>query len=518
LGLSGYLFSIWKFLYFCHYAIRKLSFLKFYFLFKSIQATLSYVKIAELFAMDPERNMKKTVLLLLTFSTLLQSHLCENRLFNISSTKDSRVIDFVEQITEFCKINLIIGNSLDNDVLEKSLNRVYIREKNLLEVLDLFLYENNIFYELRGDILRISYVKTETFHIDYISSQRDGSSKTEVTIGSEGSGGNSGASGGKSTVGSIIESKGSFNFWENLQEEITQLLTRPEDNYSADAPIINEKAGLVTVSGTLHQLQRVEEYIRNLEKKLQKQVLIDVNILSVSLNKNSMTGINWDDFYGYVTGDGVTPIKNISSTVVTTASVEQILRFLRQKGKVKSISNPKIVAINNQQALISVGNEYFYSIKSTQITDTDAGTSNTFNSTEIQSVFAGILLDITAEISDDDKITLNINPSISQTIQTISSEETREVPPDLTKKQLSSVVITEDGKRVILGGLITKSTTVEESVVPLLGYIPILGAFFRSNKNISNSEELIIVITPHILRKENRGEIDTSYKFIVEKK
>jgi general secretion pathway protein D len=393
------------------------------------------------------------------------------------------------------------------------LNRVYIHELNLEKVLNLFLHENNILYELKGDILKISYLSTQTYHIDYISSTRDGSSKTEVTIGG-GEGGESGSTGGSSTVGSTIESKGSFNFWENLKDEVYQLLTRPEDEYRAEQPIVNEKAGLITVSGTYKQLYRVENYLKELERKLQKQVLIDVNILSVSLSKNSMTGINWKDFYNTITNDGLVPLGDVPSTVITTASIEQILMFLEQKGKVSSISNPKIVALNNQQALISVGNEYFYSIETTQISDTEAGTSNTLNSTEIQSVFAGILLDITAEISENDKITLNINPSISQTIQTISSDTVRAIPPDLTKKQLSSVITTEDGKKVILGGLITKSSTTEESIVPLLGYLPVLGALFRSNKNISYSEELIIIITPHILKDKNRGKIGTEYKFI----
>jgi len=127
----------------------------------------------------------------------------------------------------------------------------------------------------------------------------------------------------------------------------------------------------------------------------------------------------------------------------------------------------------------------------------------------------GILLDITAEISQDNKITLSINPSISQTVQTISTEVERAVPPDLTKKQLSSVIITESGKRVILGGLITKSKTTEKTVVPLLGYVPVIGSMFRSEKNIENYEELVIIVTPYII--DHTKDIDLKkYKYIQE--
>ena len=456
--------------------------------------------------------MKKTFLFLL-FPIFLHSNMCENKIFNITSKENSKIIDFIEQITDICELNLIIDRSLKDKFLNKRLNRVYIKKKHLNDVLKLFLSENNIFYTLSKDALRISYVKTETYHIDYIASKRAGMTTTEVSVGSDGGEGES--SGGSSTVGTKIETELSFSFWENLKDEIGGILTRPEDGYKADEPIINEKAGLITVSGTLYQLRRVEKYLQELEGKLKKQVLIDVNILSVSLNKNHLTGINWSNFYNIISSaSGTVPISDIPSNIITTASLEHILQFLRFNGTVKSISNPKIVALNNQPALISVGNEYFYSIEETQIAETDRGGSNTLNSTKIESVFAGILLDITAEISNNNMITLNINPSISQTIQTISSEFDRTIPPDLTKKQLSSVIITEHGKKVILGGLITKSESKEDSIVPLLGYIPIIGAFFRSQKTISVHEELIIIVTPYILNSSDTINFENKYKLI----
>lgn len=459
--------------------------------------------------------MKKIVLtLLIISSTLLSSNNCESKIFNIRSSEGSKIIDFIEQITDLCQLNLVIDSSLKDSILDRKLNRIYIKEKKLDDVLRLFLYENNIFYTLSGDILKLSYVKTETYHIDYIASNRKGETSTEVTVGGEGDG-ETGSSGGTSNVGTKIESETLFeNFWEDLKIEVQSILNRPEDSYSAGEPIVNQKAGLITVSGTLNQLRRVEKYLKNLEEKLKRQVLIDVNILSVTLNKSNLTGINWSSFYNAISTDGTVSIPDIPSSVITTASVEQILQFLKVQGHVTSISNPKIVALNNQPALISVGNEYFYSIEETQVTDTSAGSSNTLNSTKIQSVFAGILLDITAEISNSGKITLNVNPSVSQTTKTITPDSTRSIPPDLTKKQLSSVITTENGKKVILGGLITKSKTVEKSVVPLLGHLPIFGAFFRSEQNSFTNEELIIIITPYILDGDIEIDFKKKYKLI----
>jgi len=460
--------------------------------------------------------VKKIALTLLLFSSMLfSSNICENKVFNIRSANNAKIIDFIEQIVDLCHLNLIIDSSLDDSILNKKLNRIYIKEKKLDEILRLFLHENNIFYNLSGDILKISYIQTKTYHIDYISSTRKGETSTEVTVGGGAQGDKGDTSSGTSNVGTKIETQTVFeNFWSDLKDEIKSILNRPEDNYTSSSPIINEKAGLITVSGTLKQLRRVERYLKSLEEKLKRQVLIDVNILSVTLNKSNSTGINWDDFYNRISSNKMVTIKDIPSSVITTASVERILQFLKTQGYVTSISNPKIVALNNQPALISVGNEYFYSIEETQITDTSAGSSNTLNSTKIESVFAGILLDITAEISNDGKITLNVNPSISQTTKIMTPGEIRAIPPDLTKKQLSSVITTDNGKRVILGGLITKSKTVEKSVVPLLGHLPILGAFFRSEKSTFINEELIIIITPYILESDKKIDFKTKYKLI----
>jgi len=458
-----------------------------------------------------KKKLYKYLIMLLLIPTFVYSHNCETKVFNIRSVKHSKIIDFIEQISEICELNLIIDKSLNDNLLNQNMSQIFIKKKRLKDVLQLFLSENNILYTLSNDILKISYVKTKTYHLDYIASQRISTTNTDISVG--GNSDDKGGSGVSTSLGTTIKSTLAFNFWENLKEEIYTILTRPEDKYKADTPIINEKAGLITVSGTFNQLERVEKYLKELEEKLQKQVLIDVNILSVSLNENHLTGINWNNFYNIISAKGSVPIPNIPSSMITTASIEHILDFLKVNGKVKSISNPRIVALNNQPALISVGNEYFYSIEETNIAETSGGGATTMNSTKIESVFAGILLDITAEISKDDKIILNINPSISQTVQTISSESSRKIPPDLTKKQLSSVIITEDGKKIILGGLITKSETRENSIIPLLGYIPIFGAFFRSNKNVSIHEELIIIVTPHILKTDTKLDLN-KYKFI----
>ena len=112
------------------------------------------------------------------------------------------------------------------------------------------------------------------------------------------------------------------------------------------------------------------------------------------------------------------------------------------------------MTLNNQPALITSGTELFY--KTINTSTLAGGTTGEQSVSEvISSVFAGVLLDITPEISNDGRITLRINPSLSDAASQVNTDgATRTMPPDLTRRQISSVITVQDGGRVILGGLI----------------------------------------------------------------
>jgi general secretion pathway protein D len=98
-------------------------------------------------------------------------------------------------------------------------------------------------------------------------------------------------------------------------------------------------------------------------------------------------------------------------------------------------------------------------------------------------------------------ITLKINPSISDTIETVSSEVgTRTIPPDLVRRQIASVIKVKDGQHAILGGLIFSKTGFKTNKLPLLGDLPFLEYIFKREEKINTVEELVLIITPHIVK------------------
>jgi general secretion pathway protein D len=480
-----------------------------------------------------------TLLTLLLASNVFAD--CSYELFNISSTKDTKIIDFIDQLSDECEFSVIVTDPNAETFLNTKLNKTHLRNLTLTEVLDIVLGANNLSYKLENKILKISYLTTKVFAIDYILSQRKGTGSTDVTLTSST---DAKASGTTTTTGTgdseetssasgiKIESTDEVQFWKELDTEFQRVLNRPEDTYKAERPIINKNAGLVTVTATLKQMARFEEYMQKLQNKVQLQVLIDVQLLTVTMSDSKTTGIDWKQIYALQNVElsvdnknfkNVTEFEGDSITEATYAgaqatarmvsikaggSLKEVIKFLQTQGDVSSISNPKVLTLNNQPALITAGTEYFYKIEeSTTQQGSGGGVAATTQNQSIKSVFAGVLLSITPEISDDKTITLIINPSLSETNENLSTTTSAErtMPPDLNRRQLSSVVTVKDGNKIILGGLINTRHTMSSNKVPLLGDIPGLSYLFSYDQKIKEIEELVIIIEPRIIHKENNS-------------
>lgn len=469
---------------------------------------------------------------------------CSYELFNISSVKGTSVGEFVDQLSDECGISIIVTDPEAENALKKPMNKTFLKNLTINEVLDLIIKENNLQYTLQNNVLKISYLTTKTYNIDYIITERKGTGSANITLSSNtntsasattttttGSGQKSGAT---SESGIKITSKDEVLFWEMLDKELESVLNRPEDPYTAKLPMINKNAGLITVTGTGEQLKRLDAYLNDLQKKMQTQVLMDVKMYSVVFSDATSTGIDWSQLYALqniglgfnvyntknidtftgtsknnIIGDietvtGGTMPRNIGSIFQLGAqgSLNEVIKFLKTQGDVYSISNPKILTLNNQPALITAGTEYFYKTKNTSTLA--GGTTGEQATTEVvSSVFSGVLLDITPEISNDGSITLRINPSISETASQLSVDNaTRSMPPDLSRRQMSSVISVKDGSRVILGGLINTKNIQDDNKVPLLGDIPVLGYLFKREGMSKRTEEIVIIIEPHIVKKE----------------
>ena len=228
-----------------------------------------------------------------------------------------------------------------------------------------------------------------------------------------GGGGTANANSSMSKTGIEIESNDEFLFWTTVEKEVQRILigaaddsthyTRSGDTwtgpdgkvweYNPLAPIINPEAGMVTVTGTDRQISRVSRYIHALTKQIKQQVLIDIRILNVSFDDSTTNGVDWAQLYSlqnltvnsllmsqknvasytFDAIDGITQAEFLQDARPSSAQVmsltgstdvAEVVKFLSTQGDVKTVSSPRVMTLNNQPALISVGQELFYKIKS----------------------------------------------------------------------------------------------------------------------------------------------------------
>ena len=175
------------------------------------------------------------------------------------------------------------------------------------------------------------------------------------------------------------------------------------------------------------------------------------------------------------------------------------LYALAQKGKVAVLSRPSILARNNQEAAILIGQSVPLP-SGNVISDTGA------NSTSVQYTDVGIILRVTPFITAKRDIEMIVSPEISSLSTTSVQISQNFSAPVINKTSAETVVVTPDKTTVVIGGLMQKTDSSQINKVPLLGDIPYLGNAFKRTTKTSNKTELVIFMTPYIVEGTDRLE------------
>jgi general secretion pathway protein D len=254
--------------------------------------------------------------------------------------------------------------------------------------------------------------------------------------------------------------------------------------------------------------QFISQVITNLDRP-KPQVLIKVVFLEVTYNKGFDLGIEGaysKDFGNAKIGafqnnfgmaaQGVNPVPPGAGLYqLMGADFTATLRAIAEAGKTEVLSRPSILARNNQQAVITVGQEI------PLITDSRFDQNNNqINTIQYQDI--GIILRVTPFITADGQVEMIVSPEISNlTDQSIpiAGGSNPVTAPVIAKRSADTVVVTGDGQTVIIGGLMANRKVVNDSKIPFLGDIPGLGLLFRRRVNETTKTELMIFLTPHIV-------------------
>jgi general secretion pathway protein D len=497
--------------------------------------------------------MKKIILSFLLLFSLLQAKECENKRFSLNAYQNRgsalTLMDLIRDVTQTCHISVVFEDQKAKERLSQPLDMVNIQDYTVPELFTFIFDDHNLFYtydENKG-VVRVSYTKTVNLNIDYINmSELTTESSKSITVGpgtntgaasNSGSTGNTSSSSGSSSSGSSnssnsgsntdytnVRALSTFTLWDQMREHIQQILQVDEEyNEAINKALVNRDAAVVTITGNKRQINAIQNYLAKLESRMHAQVMIEAHLIELTYNDYNTTGINWSDFSLSLKGNYANSYNNMGiAHPVYSFGVNfdpmGLIDFLSRYGDVEVLSNPKILTLSNQPAVINVGKQLSYLYTNGSIaaanTQTLATTTNTLGS-----VFVGLTLNIIPEVTEDGYIVMRINPVTSELLgedfnasTAMGSSEvsgsSRTMPPDTRVKQMTSIVKVKDAQKVLIGGLIEKKTYNYDNKVPVLGDIPLLGRLFHGTRASTRKSELFILITPTLIKQDVFPSID----------
>ncbi len=410
-----------------------------------------------------------------------------------------------------------------------------------------------------------------------------------ATGGSSGGGGAGGLSNGSS---SSVTAKADSDFWAQFEESVKRILTYREPRRTSDiriaeqpgappppppvgpdgaplpaaaapvivapAPvteeiisnkplpnsfyIINREASTMTVSATDRQHTLIKEFLRRIQTNASAQVLIEAKIVEVTLSDQFQSGIDWrrlggDEFNFTSAFGGVTDPTNIATfTLKPNNDLSSAVELIQNFGTTRTLSSPRLHAINNQQAVLTFAENQVYfrlTIQNNTSTSTTGSTNTlTVNSTP-HTVPIGIILALQPSVNmETNEVTLSVRPTLSRITGEVSDPavafalaEAADAGIDITGisstlpiievRELDSILKLKSGQVMVIGGLMQDKATNNDSGLPYVSQVPVFGSLFQGTSKLSELSELVIFIRATIVN--TNGSADPADKSLYHK-
>jgi general secretion pathway protein D len=272
------------------------------------------------------------------------------------------------------------------------------------------------------------------------------------------------------------------------------------------------------VRATSRQHDEIQKFLHKVSASIQRQVLIEATIVEVSLNDQYQSGINWQRLGGKF--NVIQNITTISSDIqpfygasyhdknTGIGDISLGIKLLENFGTTKVLSSPKIMALNNQTAILKVVDNHVYF--TTSIKETE-GTSNSARrityETIINTMPEGLTINITPQISDDDNVMLNVRPTITRIIgykndpnpALVSAGVTNQIPVSQVR-EIESLLKVRSGNVTVMGGLMQNSAKQGTEGIPVVSKLPMVGDLFSSRDDQHKKSELVIFLRPVVIK------------------
>ncbi|HXM17883.1 MAG TPA: secretin N-terminal domain-containing protein [Candidatus Tumulicola sp.] len=280
----------------------------------------------------------------------------------------------------------------------------------------------------------------------------------------------------------------------DIQTTVTQALQGSAPDLRITVP---PNSTSLVLSGSPYSIKLARQLIDKLDIS-PPQVVLDTEVLEVQESTAKNLGLNFPTAvigttYSEIqpiappTGGTPPPLLGIQPFTRTGISITAQLNFLIQHGQARVLADPRITTMSGRTASIKAGDNI-------SILVTSGGGVGVPTQTSVQSFQTGVLLDITPVVNSGDEVSVTLHPNVS------SLAGINNGVPQISSREVVTTVQLHDNQTLVIGGLIQESTTRTENRLPILGDLPLIGRIFRNQQLTQSRNELIIVVTPHILR------------------
>jgi type II secretory pathway component GspD/PulD (secretin) len=387
--------------------------------------------------------MLKKLIFLGCFAALFLNVARADNLIKKIDFNDAAILDVVEILARRADLNLVISG--DSTLAQNKRTSLHLRNVSAEEAIDYVLRTNGLVYEKKGKAI-------------LVSTQPQAQNTMSGNVGVK-----------------------ALDLKYLSAERVSSLLARVFPDLKSGS---GGSANSIVLQGKPDLIEDAGELIYSIDKPV-PQVLIESRVLEISESDSMRLGFS----FGKEKGTFKFLTSKQRGQTFPSEDLETALNALVGEGKAEIVACPRIATLDNHPAVINIGSRIPYAVP----------VSNGSSSTQwtVEYIDAGVKLKITPQLGSEGYITTSIQPEVSSVSEwriTAAGEF-----PVITTRNAQATLRVKEGETIVVGGLLSESERENISKLPILGDIPIAGAFFQ-NKTVEKAKtEIVFLITPHII-------------------
>ena len=276
-------------------------------------------------------------------------------------------------------------------------------------------------------------------------------------------------------------------------EDVEEILETYLSEYGKITTLTNRN--LLVIEDLPSFLNRIDILLKEIDQE-PKQVFIEAKILEVTLRDSESYGLDWSKLFSSDGGDGSFGTRGLSNPFspglffdLVTPNVEVALDYLFTRGRLRTLSTPKLLALEDQEAEVVIGDRLGFRVTTT---------INQVTSETIEFLESGVILRVTPSVDGQERIMLDIHPEVS-------TGRVEDGIPNQVTTEVTTQMLVQNGQTIFIGGLIRSSLDQNREGVPVLGELPLLRHAFSNKSESSLNTETVVLITPYIMDDHNHN-------------